>query len=471
MEDLLYRGAIELAVLVRRGEVSAVELTEAALRRIEAVDGRVGAFAEVDGDRALADARQLQNGDGRPFAGVPLALKANRASRGRPLHFNSQLLADYRAEYDAFVVRRLQDAGFVIVGVTKLPEFGILPTTEPRFGGPARNPWDLERTPGGSSGGSAAAVAAGMVPLAHGNDGGGSIRIPAACCGLVGLKPSRGRISRGPELGDDFLSTDGVLSRTVADTAAALDVLAGYEVGDATWAARPDQPYTAAVKRDPGRLRVAVTMANPLDAPVDPECERGTRVAAELLASLGHEVEEAAPEMPGLEGLGLFSGAFASNLSLGVGWASMMAGREPGDEDLEPLTHALNDAALAMTARDYLFTLAQLQQLSRGFVAFFADYDLLLTPALAERPVPIGEITGFGEDPMGDFTRSGRFTPYTALLNVTGQPAINVPVALGADGIPTCIQLVGRPLGEERLLQVAAQMETAQPWAEARASV
>jgi amidase len=240
VDDLLRTPVGTLAGLVRDRVVSAAELVTAALERIEAVDDRINAFVDVDGERAVADAARVRPGQ-QPFAGVPIAIKANVAVRDRPLHFASRFLGDNRAPVDAYLVARLRAAGFVIVGLTNLPEFGILPTTEPVRTGPTRNPWDLDRTPGGSSGGSAAAVAAGMVPIAHGNDGGGSIRIPAACCGLVGLKPSRGRISHGPGLGDNLLASDGVLTHTVADTALALDVLAGYEVGDATWAPPPDE--------------------------------------------------------------------------------------------------------------------------------------------------------------------------------------------------------------------------------------
>ena len=217
--DLLSRPATELARLVKAGEVTSTELTEASLERIEALDPELNAFVHLDPDGALAAADAIDPSDERPFAGVPIAIKDTAAVAGMPYRLGSDMFADFVPPHDAFVVRRLRDAGFVFVGKTNLPEFGILPVTEPRRFGPTRNPWDPERTPGGSSGGAAAAVAAGMVPLAHGSDGGGSIRIPAACCGLVGLKPSRGRISRGPEQGDDLLVQDGVLTRTVADTA------------------------------------------------------------------------------------------------------------------------------------------------------------------------------------------------------------------------------------------------------------
>jgi amidase len=459
--DLMLKPVTELASLVRGGEILAREVVSAALRRIDDLDGPLNAFVEVDADRALAAADAIEPGDERPFAGVPIAIKANVPVEGLCMNFGSRFLAGHKPDHNAYLVRRLREAGFVVVGVTNLPEFGLLPTTEPRHSGATRNPWDTERTPGGSSGGSAAAVAGGMIPVAHGNDGGGSIRIPAACCGLVGLKPSRGRVSRGPDLGDSFLSCDGVLTRTVAETAHLLDVIGGYEVGDATWAPRPSEPYSASVRRDPGRLRVAMTAANPLGVDVDPECVRGMHVAGELLASLGHEVEHAAPALPGGDVEDLFIRAFGPAVSLGIGYGELLAGRPPEDDEIEPLSRAILELSQRMTSVGYLASVAQLQAIARGLVAFFAEYDLLLTPALAERPPAIGDCTGYGEDPMADLHRSALFTPFTALFNVTGQPAISVPLGFGDDGLPTAAQLVAKPLGEDTLLQVAAQMEAA----------
>ncbi len=468
MEGIAFTSAAELAALVRSRTASPAELVEAALRRIEALEPRLNAFVELDGERALAAAAAVEPGDHRPFAGVPIGVKANVPVEGLCMNFASRFLDGHRPDHSAYLVRRLREAGFVVVGVTNLPEFAILPTTEPRHTGPTRNPWDLERTPGGSSGGSAAAVAAGMLPLAHGNDGGGSLRIPAACCGLVGLKPSRGRISRGPDLGDSWLACDGVLTRTVTDTALALDVLSGYEVGDATWAPRPVEPYTTAVRRDPGRLRVAVSHANALGVDVDPECRRGLVVAAEVLAGLGHDVEEVEPTLPGPDVLPLFLSAFGPGVALGINYGVLLAGREPEDDEIEPLSRAVLEQARGTPSIGYLGAVAQLQALARGIVAFFADYDVLVTPALAERPLPIGECNGLGERPLEDLDRSGRFTPYTSLYNVTGQPAVTIPVGFGSDALPTAVQVVGKPLGEDTLLQVAAQMEAAQPWAHQR---
>ncbi len=460
-DDLLFRPVDELAALVRGGDLTASELAEMSLRRIEALDQELNAFVEVDADRALATAGAIGRDDRRPFAGVPVAIKANTAVQGLRQDMGSAFLADHRPDRDAYLVRRLRDAGFVVIGMTNLPEFGILPTTEPRHHGPSRNPWDTGRTPGGSSGGSAAAVAAGMVPVAHANDGGGSTRIPAACCGLVGLKGSRGRVSRGPDQGDAFLVVDGALTHTVAEAAALLDVLAGYEAGDATWAPPPPEPYAVAATREPGRLRIAFTKDNVLGAAVDPECERALRETAERLAGLGHEVEEAAPELPGREMLVHFTGLFGPAVSLGMAFGESLAGRPPREDEVEPLSRAIKGISDGLSALDYLATLTRMQAFARHIVRFFAGYDVLLTPALAERPLAIGECTGTGEDPMADFARSGRFTPYTAMFNVTGQPALTLPVRHADDGLPTSVQLAGKPLGEDTLLSLAAQLEAA----------
>jgi amidase len=471
MDHLAYRPAAELATLVRDGQVTAHEVVTASLERIEALDPLLNAFVEVDGARALEEADRVGVRDPRPFAGVPIAIKTNVPVQGLCMNFGSRFLRGHRAGHNAYLVRRLREAGFVILGTTNMPEFGLLPTTEPRHSGPTRNPWDTSRTPGGSSGGSAVAVAAGLVPVAHGNDGGGSIRIPAACCGLVGLKPSRGRVSRGPDLGDSFLSSEGVLTRTVTETAQLLDVLSGYEVGDSTWAPRPSEPYTTAVRRDPGRLRVAMTTANALGVEPDAESCRGLRETAELLASLGHVVEETSPALPDADALALFRQVFGASASLQVTYGELLAGRPPAKDEIEPLSREIAAVAQRTSAVAHLAALAQLQALARGVIAFFAGYDLLLTPSLAERPLPIGELHGSGPDPMADWVRSGRFVPYEALFNVTGQPAISVPAGFGPDGLPTGVHLAAKPLGEDTLLQVAAQLEAARPWASRRPSL
>jgi amidase len=468
--NLMFRPATELAQMVRSGEISARELVETSLERIEELNPGLNAFVQVDAERALATADGIGAGDERPFAGVPVAIKNNRPVQGLRLTYGCSLMSDYICDYDHNITRRLKDAGFVIVGTTTLPEYGILPTSEARLFGPTRNPWDRERTPGGSSGGAAAAVTAGMVPVAHGNDGGGSVRIPAACCGLVGLKPARGRISPAPELGDSSLGIDGMLTRTVSDTAAILDVLAGYESGDATWAPPPSEPFAASAARSPGRLRIASTTLPPIpDAVVDPICKRAVDDAAELLRSLGHEVEEVTPPWQ-IEGLSeLFGAVFSVHISLSIAYSGMVAGREPTAEDMEPMSWAIYSMVKKLGAVESMAALVQLQSHTRRLISFLEPYDALLTPALAERPLPLGTLDTAAEEPMSTFTRSGLFTPFTPVFNASGQPGISVPLYQGEDGLPLGVQLVGRPAGEGALLALAAQLEEAQPWAERRA--
>jgi amidase len=463
--DLMFREAGELAGMVRSGEISSRELVQTSLERIKELNPMLNAFVQVDADGALATADQIAAGDERPFAGVPIAIKNNRPVKGLRLTYGCSLMSEHVAPYDHNVTRRLRDAGFVIVGTTTLPEYGILPVSEARMFGPTRNPWDLQRTPGGSSGGAAAAVASGMVPVAHGNDGGGSIRIPAACCGLVGLKPARGRISPAPELGDSSLGIDGVLTRTVADTAAILDVLAGYELGDATWAPAPSEPFAVSAAADPGKLRVATTTLPPVrEASVDPLAARAVTDAADLLRSLGHEVEEVEPPWQDESLRELFGVVFSSHIALSIAYSGRIAGREPTAEDMEAMSWAIFSMIKKLGAIETRGAEIALQGFARRLVAFLAPYDALLTPALAERPLPLGTLDTDAPDPMATFTRSGLFTPFTPVFNASGQPGISLPLYEGEDGLPLAVQIVGRPAGEAQLLALSAQLEAASPW-------
>jgi amidase len=464
----MFKPAGELAGLVRSGELSSRELVEQCLQRIEALQPELNAFVHVDAEGALAAADVIAPGDPRPFAGVPIAIKDTAAVAGMPFTMGSDMFGDFVPQHDAFVVRRLREAGFVFVGKTNMPEFGILPVSEPRRFGPTRNPWDTERTPGGSSGGAAAAVAAGMVPIAHGSDGGGSIRIPAACCGLVGLKPARGRISRGPEQGDDFLVQDGVLTRTVAETAELLDVLAGYETGDATWAPPPAEPFAAAAARDPGRLRIGVSTVAPILVELDPICDRAVRDAGKQLASLGHEVEEFEAPWTGDDLLRVFTAVFGTPVAAAAFYGGLVTGREPSAELLEPLSWTFWEGMRERTAVDYYLARTQLGAFSRQIIAVWDRYDVVLLPSLAQRPVRIGELDSCSDEPWEDFRRSGEFTPYTAIFNTSGQPAVTLPLYQGDDGLPVGVQLAGRPADEATLLSVSAQLEAAAPWAERR---
>ncbi len=473
--DLLFRPVTELSASVKSGELSSRELVQTSLDRIDALNPQLNAFVDVFHEDALAEADAISKDDPRPFAGVPIAIKNNRPVAGRRLTLSANLMGDHVPSYDHNVVRRLKEAGFVIVGTTTLPEYGILPVTETARFGPTRNPWDTDRTPGGSSGGSASAVASGMVPVAHANDGGGSTRIPAACCGLVGLKPQRGRISVAPDSGYPSLVQDGVLTRTVAETAELLDILAGYEPGDAAWVPSPHTPFAEQATRTPERLRIAVTTTMPLpDAPLDPACAQAAHDAAQLLASLGHDVEEVdAPwQDPAL--LFQFTAVFGPLLGASMTWAAMLAGKEaPEEGDMEALSWAIYSLSANITAIQGVGADTMLSQLTRRIAAWRAPYDVIVTPALAEAPVTIGTMDPTDPtDPMGTFARSGQFTPYTALSNVSGDPAISIPLYHRSDAdLPLAVQLIGKPAGEGQLLAVAAQLEAANPWHDRRAGV
>ncbi len=467
--DILFRSATELAAMVRDGEVSSRELVETSLERIEELNPELNAFVEVDADGALAAADAIAPGDERPFAGVPTAVKNNRPVKGMRLTYGCKLMQQHIAPYDHNVTSRLRAAGFVLVGTTTLPEYGILPVSEAHIFGPTRNPWDLERTPGGSSGGAAAAVAAGLLPVAHGNDGGGSIRIPAACCGLVGLKPSRGRISLAPELGDGELVCDGMLTRHVEDAAATLDVLAGYEPGDATWAPEPPEPFAASARREPLKLRIAATTKPPVaDAVVDPVAARAVGEAASLLRSLGHEVEEVDPPWQEEHLRELFGAVFCDAIGLSIAYSGLVANRDPSAEDMEPMSWAIFSMIRKMTSLEAGAAAVRLQQFARRLVSFLLPYDALLTPALAERPLPIGTLDTAAPEPMQTFTRSALFTPFTPVFNATGQPAISLPLYEGEDGMPLGVQLAGRPAAEGTLLALSMQLQEALPWAQRR---
>jgi amidase len=317
-----------------------------------------------------------------------------------------------------------------------------------------------------------------MVPIAHANDGGGSTRIPAACCGLVGLKPQRGRISVAPEAGYPSLVQDGVLSHTVAETAALLDVLAGYELGDACWAPEPEAPFAQLAAREPGRMKIALTITKPLpDAELDPVCEQAARDAAALLESLGHDVEEVEAPWADRTLLAIFSAVFGPLLAASMEWAASLHGREPTAEDMEPLSWAIYELSSSLSAPRGVSADIRLSQLARRIVAWSSQYDAVLTPALAEAPVTIGTMDPTDPtDPMGTFARSGRFTPYTAISNVTGNPATSLPLYArpsgdAAAGIPLGVQLIGRPAGEGALLALAAQLEATIPWHDRRPAV
>jgi Asp-tRNA(Asn)/Glu-tRNA(Gln) amidotransferase A subunit family amidase len=457
-DDIAYAPALDLAARIQARELSSVELTELYLDRIERLDPELNAFVTVDAEGALAAAREPRDG---PFAGVPISIKDLTDVGGLPTTYSTKAYARNVPAADAAVVRRIRAAGFVVLGKTNTSELGTIGQTESELNGACRNPWDLERTPGGSSGGAAAATAAGLCPVAQGTDGGGSIRNPASCCGLVGIKPSRGRVSQAPYVpGSLGLGTSGPIARTVRDAAALLDVLSGYETGDFFVAPPPERAFLAEAELEPGRLRIAVTVEPPVDVPVDAECAAAARSVADLLSDLGHDVVEATPAWRRDELLADFVRVWqATPATVGVDDLSL----------LEPINRALAEDALATSQPDHVVAVMRLQQAVRILMAFWDDVDVLVTPTLALPPVPIGwtweETDG---DPHLAFARQLLFTPFTPVVNVTGQPAMSLPLHWSEDGLPLGVQLVGRAFAEATLIRVAAQLERARPWSERR---
>ncbi len=472
-DDLARLDATAQAELIRSGEASPAELVEAAIARVEAANGEVNAVIHELFDEGLEAARgELPDG---PFRGVPFLLKdLGAAFAGQPLHMGMGYLKqrDFRAPVDTFLAQRFRAAGLVTIGKTNAPELGILPTTEPRAYGPTRNPWDLGRSPGGSSGGSAAAVAAGMVPFAHANDGGGSIRIPASNCGLVGLKPSRQRISEGPLVGDIMsgLTCELCVSRSVRDTAALLEAVHGPAPGDPYVAPPPSRAYTDEVGADPGRLRIALSTEAIIDRDAEPEPIAAARAGAKALEDLGHAVEET--DMSMLESLPViepFLTRWAAGQAQVLDQLSIVGGAPITADDVEPLTWALAEIGRQRSAGEYLAAVGQHQVLGRMFAGLYeSGFDLLLTPTMGEPPPPLGSFDDSGADPLDAFRRAFIDGCFTAAFNATGQPAISLPLHWTEDGLPVGVQLVA-PLGrEDVLLRVAAQLEQAVPWADRR---
>ena len=470
-DELMQMSAIEQAEAVRAGEVSAREMVQASLDEIDRKNDDVNAVITRADERALAEADAVEPGDERSLAGVPIVIKdLLQLTEGIRTAFGTEASGEFIPPFDTALVAKLRAAGAIIVGKTNTPEFGILPTTEPHRFGASHNPWDLERTTGGSSGGTGAAVAAGMVAIGHGNDGGGSIRIPAACNGLVGLKASRGRVSMAPLVeSPTALATDGFLTRTVADTALGLDLAAGYEWGDTNWPPPPSAPFADAVGRDPGKLRIGFTTAAPNEVDVDDECAAAVHDTAKLLESLGHEVEEAAPDWVQPALIDTFIAVWIAEIGAGIESLATILGGPPDPDKLEPLSREILEAARAMPAPQALNAISMLRAVGRGIVGWWADHDVLVTPSLAIPPQPLGWLEPEpGEPAMKMLYSAGRFTPFTPTINATGQPAISLPLHQSADGLPIGVQFVGAPAAEETLLSLAAQLEQAAPWADRR---
>jgi len=472
MDDLAFLDATAQADLVRRKQVKSIELVEAAIDRIERLNPTLNAVITPMYD----EARKAASGplpDG-PFTGVPFLLKDLTAQyAGVRLTAGSAFLRDHVSDHDTELVIRLKRAGLIVLGKTNTPEFGLLPTTEPRLFGPTRNPWDTTRTAGGSSGGSAAAVAAGIVSMAHGNDGGGSIRIPASCCGLFGLKPTRARNPLGPDLGEDWegLAVEHALTRSVRDSAALLDATSGPDLGDPYPAPPPKRPFLEEVGADPGKLRIAFATETPTGIPLHPDCVTAVKDAAALCQDLGHEVVEASITVDEDAITKPFINFMSAAASAAIdGWARR-TGQTPTPDLFEPYTWGMYLIGREQTASDYVLGVQGLQRLSRDIAPFFVEHDIWLTPTLAEPPVPLGSFEPTPENPLQGLQRSATFVPFTPICNVTGQPAVSMPLYWNSDGLPVGIHFVA-PFGDEAtLFRLAAQFEQARPWIDRRPPV
>jgi len=479
MEDALADlDATAQAELVRSGDASAAELVHAAIDRIERVDPGLGAVVLPRFDQARAEAR-AEVPDG-PFRGVPFLTKDLRCPTAGEAQTDGMRFAKeagFRAAYTAELATRFRRAGLINLGRTASPELGLVPTTEPEAWGPTRNPWDPARSPGGSSGGSAAAVAAGLVPCAHASDGGGSIRIPASACGLPGLKPSRGLVPVGPHASEltSLLSVQFVLTRSVRDAAALLDAVAGPAPGDPVVAPRSSSWFVEAASTAPPPLRVGLMSTAPGGSAVHAECTAGLDAAAALLESLGHGVEPAYPSALDDPERGALFGAVWGVIAAASlrAWGDAV-GRPVTEDDVEPPTWAMAEHGRSTLAVDHLATVNGIVDWSREIARWWEPrdgsrgFDLLLTPTLAEPPAPLGTFACTREDPWAGMLRAGSFTPFTPAFNMTGQPAISLPLHTSADGLPIGIQLVAAYGRDDLLLAVATQIEATAPWAARR---
>ncbi len=491
-DDYERYDALGLAALVRAGEVQPAELLEAAIARIEARNPALNAVIVPMYEQARAALATLPDG---PLRGVPMLLKDLLATvQGVPTGYGNRLLRHIGATHDSELVRRLRAAGVLLLGKTNTPEFGLTPYTEPETFGPTRNPWDLTRSPGGSSGGSAAAVAAGMVPIASGGDGGGSIRIPASCCGLFGLKVSRGRTPTGPDFGELWhgFANEHALTRSVRDSAALLDATAGEDAGAPHAAPRAPASFLHEAGCEPGRLRVAFTarpLFGPASAAVHDDCRVGLARTVALLGELGHETVEEAPQVDGEACAHAFVTILAAETRAAIEAAAQLAGRRTSPADFEAASYALGLLGRATPASEYANAANLLQVAARGVARFFERYDVLLTPTLAAPPIRIGALQPVGAEraamrivnALGAgwlLRRAGTaqalasktfaWMPYTPLFNATGQPAMSVPLHWNDAGLPIGMHFVGRFGDEATLLRLAGQLERARPWAQRR---
>jgi amidase len=467
MSDLTWVDATGQAELVRSGEVSAAELAEAAIARVEAVNPQLDAVIRTRFDQARTEAEgELPDG---PFRGVPILFKDLGCTvEGEATAFGVGPLRDMPWPVTSFLAAAFQAAGFVRLGRTNVPEMGTTVTTEARSFPPARNPWNTGHSTGGSSGGSAAAVASGMVPVAHANDGGGSIRIPASECGLVGLKPTRGRVSQGPVVGEGWAggTIDGSVTRSVRDAAGVLDAISTWQAGEPYYPPPLPRPLREEVGADPGRLRIGVVDRPGAEGYLDdPECRAAVAAAARLLEGLGHHVEEDGPEAMSEEAfVQNFTTIIAADTEASFRAIEMLLGRAITDDEIEPRNAFYRQSGKALEAVAYLESRAWIGMWTRRMASWWTGHDLLLTPTLGGRPPELGWFTA--EGPEGEGRRVVSFIPYTAQFNMTGQPAVSLPLHWTPEGLPVGVQLVAAYGREDLLVRVASQLEQAAPWAD-----
>ena len=468
-DDTRWLDATAQADLISTGDVSPIELVEAAIERAERYDNKLNAltYRWFDAARQLATSSDLPEG---PFRGVPYLLKdLYAAEAGKPLSNGSKAYkeANYISTEDSTLVARYKASGLISIGRGNSPEFGSVPVTEPDAWGPTRNPWDLSRTSGGSSGGSAAAVAAGIVPIGHASDGGGSIRIPASCCGLVGLKVSQGRISMGPLRDESNLGVEHCVSRSVRDSARLLDATHGPGIGDVIIAPTPRRPFVEEVGADPGRLRIGLLDFNPRGGEVHADCVDGVHKTAKLLESLGHHVEPGFPEILSDNEIGrAFSMLWSTNMGTAIRRFNEALGRELTTDDIEAMNWAQAEFAKGVNAVDYSLAQASSVKFRRAIQSWWSQgWDLLLTPTLSAPPLLIGSLPNNPEHPMTPLTTGGAWVSFTSQFNISGQPAISLPLHRDANGLPIGMQLVAAYGREDVLIRVASQLEQAAPWA------
>ena len=468
-DDTRWLDATAQAELVASGKVTPLEMVNAAIERVERYDGALNAltYRWFEAARELASSNTLPDG---PFRGVPYLLKdLYAAEAGKPLSNGSKAYkaADYVSSEDTTLVSRYKASGLISIGRSNSPEFGSVPVTEPEAWGPTRNPWDLSRTPGGSSGGSASAVAAGIVPIAHASDGGGSIRIPAACCGLVGLKVSQGRISMGPSRDESNLGVEHCVSRSVRDSARLLDATHGPGIGDVIIAPTPRRPFIDEVGADPGRLRIGFLDFNPRGGDVHADCVDGVHKTAKLLESLGHHVEPGFPDIFSDNEIGrAFSMLWSTNMGTAIRRFSQALGREMTPNDIEAMNWAQAEFAKGVNGVDFSLAQASSIQFRRAIQSWWTKgWDLLLTPTLSAPPLPVGSMPNNPERPMTPLMTAGSWVAFTSQFNISGQPAISLPLHRTAEGLPVGMQLAAAYGREDVLIRVASQLEQAAPWA------